>query len=608
MEHTLGGVLWRLGGVLALVLANGFFVAAEFSIVTVRKTRIDQLIAEGHRGARAVRRAISAPDNYIAATQLGITMASLALGWIGEPALASLIQPAFAFLPTTIAETTAHSVSVAIAFAIVTALHIVLGELAPKTIALERAEATALLVVKPTELFMKAFSPFIRLLNGTGQAVVNVLGMRGSGKHAMVHSEEELKMLVTASQEAGVLEEQEEQMLHRVFAFADLTAGQVMIPRTEVVAIPADATRDQIVALVAPGHAHLPVYRGDLDHVIGMLHVTDLLRAMIVPGGEINVAALAREVLTVPETLGADDLLAEMRRRGVREALVIDEYGGTAGLVTFESLMGRIVGDLASGPAARRGSSCCRTARPTSTDWCSSTTSTSASACTSTPRPTRRSAGSCSAPRTPAAVGDTIEVDGRRMRVVALDGIRVATVWLSKPSGADEPAPPRRARRRETDGSNFREATPGLREKDRIPQQSAVRILPCQLVVSLAASLSPGRYDERRHAAQHLLIIRFVPRILEHLAVPDHAILVDDEHGALGDALEADHVLVEHAVVANHLLVVVAQQREIQVLLILKRLQREERVGADAEHLRLGLAQLRPSSRGTCTSPAGRRC
>jgi len=442
MEHTLSGVLWRLGGVVALVLANGFFVAAEFSIVTVRKTRIDQLIAEGHRGARAVRRAISAPDNYIAATQLGITMASLALGWIGEPALASLVQPAFAFLPATIAETTAHSVSVAIAFAIVTALHIVLGELAPKTIALERAEATALLVVKPTELFMKAFSPFIRLLNGTGQAVVNVFGLRGSGKHAMVHSEAELKMLVTASQEAGVLEEQEEQMLHRVFAFADLTAGQVMIPRTEVVAIPADATRDEIVALVAPGHAHLPVYRGDLDHVVGMLHVTDLLRAMVAPGGVINVAALAREVFTVPETLGADDLLAELRRRGVREALVIDEYGGTAGLVTFESLMGRIVGDLASGAG--------RAARIEMLPDGSSNINGLVLVHDVNERfglhidaATYKTVGGfvlgCLGRR--PRVGDTIEVNGRRMRVAALDGIRVATVWLSKRSPADEAGP-----------------------------------------------------------------------------------------------------------------------------------------------------------------------
>jgi CBS domain containing-hemolysin-like protein len=236
-------VFWRLAAVLALVLANGFFVAAEFSIVAVRKTRVDQLVAEHQRGARAVRRAVTSPDSYIAATQLGITMASLGLGWIGEPAVAALIQPLLAFLPTSLADATAHSVSVALAFALVTSLHIVLGELAPKTIALERAESTALLVVTPTELFMRVFAPFIRLLNGTGQAVVRAFGLRSTGGHGMVHSEEELKMLVTASQEAGVLEETEEQMLHRVFGFADLTAGQVMVPRTELIAVAASMSR-----------------------------------------------------------------------------------------------------------------------------------------------------------------------------------------------------------------------------------------------------------------------------------------------------------------------------------------------------------------------------
>src|SRR5437870_5038856 len=192
-------IAWRLAALAALVCANGFFVAAEFSIVTVRKTRVDQLIAEGHSAARAVRRAVSAPDRYIAATQLGITMASLGLGWMGEPALASVIQPTLGILPAQIAEATAHSISVAISFAIITALHIVLGELAPKTIALERSEATALWVVRPTEIFMKVFWVFIRMLNGTGRAVVNVLGLPSRGGHAMVHSEDELKMLVTAS-------------------------------------------------------------------------------------------------------------------------------------------------------------------------------------------------------------------------------------------------------------------------------------------------------------------------------------------------------------------------------------------------------------------------
>ena len=436
MDQSLAGIAWRLGGVLALVLANGFFVAAEFSIVAVRKTRIDQLIAEGHRGARAVRRAVTGPDNYIAATQLGITMASLGLGWVGEPALASFIQPGLAFLPARIAEATAHSIAVAIAFAIVTALHIVLGELAPKTIALQHAEATALLVVKPTELFMKLFWPFIRLLNGMGSAVVNLLGMRGSGKHAMVHSEEELKMLVTASQEAGVLEEREEEMLHRVFGFADLTAGQVMVPRTELVAVPVDATRDEVVSLIARyDHTRLPVYRGDLDHVIGILHVTDLLKA-IAANGDVNAAALAREALTVPETLGADDLLVDMRRRGVREALVIDEYGGTAGLVTFESLVARIVGDLGRGGAGRPKIELLPDGS-THIDGLALVTDVNERFGLRIDATTYTTVGGFVLGRLGRRprMGDVIDVNGRRMRVEAIDGIRVAKVWLSRPKG-----------------------------------------------------------------------------------------------------------------------------------------------------------------------------
>src|SRR5260221_839330 len=340
MEQSLAVTSWRLAGLVALVCANGLFVAAEFSIVTVRKTRVDQLIAEGHRGARSVRRAVTAPDRYIAATQLGITMASLGLGWLAEPALAAVFEPALSFLPSHLAAATAHSIAVAIAFAIITAAEIVFGELTPKWIALERPEATALWLVKPVEIFLRVMSPFIRVVHGTAQGVIKLLGFAGADHRAMVHSEEELKMLVTASQEAGVLEEQEEQMLHRVFGFADLTAGQVMIPRTELVAVAAETPlRELIVQIRHRPHTRLPVYRTDLDDVVGMLHATDLLRALAPGEPKATAGSLAREVLTVPVTLGADDLLAEMRRRRAREALVIDEYGGNAGLVTFESLM-----------------------------------------------------------------------------------------------------------------------------------------------------------------------------------------------------------------------------------------------------------------------------
>jgi len=328
----------------------------------------------------------------------------------------------------------AVGVAVAVAFALVTALHIVLGELAPKTIALERYEKTALLVVKPTELFMRAFWPFIRLLNGMGRAVDGVIGLRGSGGHAMVHSEEELKMLVTASQEAGVLEEQEEQMLHRVFGFADLTAGQVMVPRTEVVAIAADASGDALLQQISrSGYSTLPVFRNDLDNVVGMLTAMDVIKALATGRRDVTAASIAREALTVPETMAADDLLTSMRQRAVREALVIDEYGGTAGLVTFEYLMERIVGDLGGEAGAERmtvladGSA--------DADGLTLVTDINARFGLHIDEATYTTLGGYVMGRIGrrARVGDTIEVEGRRMRVNALDGLRGARVWISKP-------------------------------------------------------------------------------------------------------------------------------------------------------------------------------
>jgi putative hemolysin len=434
MELTLAATLWRLAAVLALVLANGFFVAAEFSIVTVRKTRIEQLIAEGHRGARAVRRAVSNPDPFIAATQLGITMASIGLGWIGEPALAGMVLPAIVFLPVGVAEATAHTIAATIAFAFITALHIVLGELAPKTIALDKAEATALIVVKPTELFMKAFWPFIRVLNGTGRAVVRMLGLKSEGGHSMVHSEAELKMLVTASQEAGVLEEQEEQMLHRVFGFADLTAGQVMIPRTELVAVAADTPLRDVMKQFGQGsHTRLPVYREHLDDVVGIVHVTDILKALAAGETEVNAGALAREALTVPVTLGADDLLAEMRRRRAREGLVIDEYGGTAGLVTFESLMERIIGEI----PGERGAQTRTTLRADGSadiDGLALVGDVNEQFGLHLDDDMYTTIGGYVLGRLGrrARVGDMLDVESRKMRVESVDGLRVAKVWLSR--------------------------------------------------------------------------------------------------------------------------------------------------------------------------------
>ena len=422
-----------LMAIFALVFANGFFVAAEFALVTVRKTRIDQLVAEGHRGARTVRRALSDPDSYIAATQLGITMASLGLGWVGEPALASAIEPAFRVLGTYVSVATAHTAAVLISFAIITALHIVLGELAPKSVALQYSEPVALLVAKPTDLFMRFFWPFIKVLNGLGNLVVRSMGLKPPSGHAMVHSEEELKMLVTASQEAGVLEEEEEQMLHRVFAFSDLTAGQIMVPRTEMVALPVDSPLSVVAEIVGRGgHARLPVYGRNLDDIVGVLHVTDLFRLVVIGQPPADLSGVARDAFTVPETMSADDLLSEMRQRHTAVAIVIDEFGGTAGLVTFAGLMERIVGEVGPGGGDTRitvladGSALI--------DGLALVADINAQFGLHIDEEKYNTIGGYVLGRLVrrARVGDRFDVERRALRVEALDGLRVERVFLSK--------------------------------------------------------------------------------------------------------------------------------------------------------------------------------
>jgi CBS domain containing-hemolysin-like protein len=271
---------------------------------------------------------------------------------------------------------------------------------------------------------------------------VNLLGLRSRGGHALVHSEEELKMLVTASQEAGVLEEQEEQMLHRVFGFADLTAGQVMIPRTELAAVAVDAPRGVILEQIAKtDQPSIPVYRNDVDNILGMLQVNDVVKALA-SGAEVNAGVLAREAITVPETLTADDLLAALRKRGVREAIVIDEYGGTAGLVTLEGLMERIVGDL-GGTLGAGGRIMVQPDGSAEIEGLALVTDVNEQFDLKIDEGTYTTVGGYVLGRLGrrARVGDAIEVGRRTMRVTALDGLRVAKVWLSTPAeeGSDQP-------------------------------------------------------------------------------------------------------------------------------------------------------------------------
>jgi putative hemolysin len=338
-----------LTAIILLVLLNGFFVATEFALVAVRKSRIEQLVAEGHRSARAVKNALEHLDTYIAATQLGITMASLALGWLGEPALAHLVEPLLgALLPAAWIGASSHAVAVAISFALITTLHIVLGELAPKGLALQKPEATALAVAIPTSIFLRIFRPFIMVLNGTGNLVLRLMGLRTGGAEEQVHSVEELRYLVRASGAAGIIDTAEEEIAGRALFLGDIHAHNVMIPRTEMNSVPTTITREALFDLAGrEKHVRFPVYGDNSDDIRGIVYLTDVLAWQSTHRNEqLAVTAVMRKPLFVPESITGDRLLAQMRAARTHTCIVVDEFGGVAGLITLQDLLERIVGDI----------------------------------------------------------------------------------------------------------------------------------------------------------------------------------------------------------------------------------------------------------------------
>jgi putative hemolysin len=348
MEETLLSDLIRLLMVLVLVLANAFFVAAEFSLVSVRKTRIAELVALGNPAAIWVQRAIENPDSVIAATQLGITLSSLGLGWIGEPALSHLILPVVELFPVTVQSGISHGISAGIAFALITFLHVVAGELAPKSIALQDPEKTSLFVGRPTVLTELVFKPAIWVLNGAGNALLRLVGVQPARGHLLVHSVEELKMIVDASMEGGTVEVGESEMLHAIFDLSALTVRQVLVPRTEMIAVEAGAPLEQVVELSMENpYTKFPVYEDDLDQIIGVVHLREVLIAMRDPDHHDRRARdLCREAIYVPESISVNRLLGEFRLRRQHIAIALDEFGGTAGLVTLEDLLEEIVGEV----------------------------------------------------------------------------------------------------------------------------------------------------------------------------------------------------------------------------------------------------------------------
>ena len=329
--------------VILLVLANGFFVASEFALVGVRRSRIETLAESGSRNAARLLGLLDNLNAYISATQLGITMASLALGWIGEPAIAHMLE---APLRGRVSEVTLHTISLAVAFTIITFLHIVLGELAPKTMALERAERVALAIAWPLQAFYKVFQWPIRLLDWAGTRTVRLFGLHPTSSHASVYTEDELRRLVDVSRQSGHIEAEEQQIINRIFDFTDAEVREAMVPRTEIEALPVTATLEEArAAFRSTGYSRLPVYRGRLDDIVGLIFRKDLDMGQASLEG-FDLSKLARTPVFIPAAASLGDALKQMQSTRVHFVFVLDEHGGIEGILTLEDLLEEIVGEI----------------------------------------------------------------------------------------------------------------------------------------------------------------------------------------------------------------------------------------------------------------------
>lgn len=339
-------VAGKLLAVGALVVLNAFFVAAEFALVGARRTRLEEMAQRGDRKALLAQRAQKSLDRYISATQLGITLTSLGLGWIGEPALAGLMQRALSWMPGNSEVVAGHGIAIALAFTIITALHIILGELVPKALALLYPEKISTWVAAPLIGFAWVMAGPIAVLNGTANRLLRLLKVPPPGEQERLHSPEEIRMLVEQSQEGGTLGKEDARLLEGVFEFSEKTAQEVMTPRTQMVALERDVTVEAAADVVAQARrSRYPVFVESLDDIVGVVHAKDILTAVRQQPGS-RIGAVMRPPLFVPGTREVEDVLADMKRLKVHLAMVLDEYGGTAGLVTMEDLLEEIVGDI----------------------------------------------------------------------------------------------------------------------------------------------------------------------------------------------------------------------------------------------------------------------
>lgn len=432
--------VWNWLALAGLLALNAFFVAAEYAMVRVRKTRLEELARRGAGGAKQALTIVGNLDRYIATTQLGITMAGIALGWVGEPALSSVLGSWLAWPLHALDEGARRAISAIVSLLCVTFVTVVVSELLPKSLSIQFTEPI-LLTVSPVVVFMGAvFAPVIGLLNVSANGLLRLLGVRPAPASEGVYTVEELKLMVQASEESGVLEDSEREMLHAVFDLGDLTAHDLMVPRTEIVAVPADTPLPDLVNLCLQyPHSRFPVYEADLDHIVGIVHAKDLVRAQAAPSASLTARALMRETLFVPDTLNVNQLLQQLRTKRQHLAIVLDEYGGTAGLVTLKDLIERIVGEVndsfdpASLPQIQR--------RPDGAaliDGLTNIETVNAALGLTLSDPYYNTLGGLLMGRLGrmAKVGDVVDVDGLQFRVDGIDGLRIARITLLK-----KPAP-----------------------------------------------------------------------------------------------------------------------------------------------------------------------
>ncbi len=416
----------------ALVLLNGFFTAAEFAFVKIRASRLETLARRGNVFAKSARYVANNIDAYLSLTQLGITTASLGLGWVGEPAVASMLRPLLLQIGIG-SEAAVHSLAFAVAFLSITFVHIVLGELAPKLIAIQRTEGIALAVAMPLQVLRIVFYPALWLLNASSNALLGLLGLGAAGREGLVHSEEELRIILAESARVGAVSGSKRRLLENVFNYSGKTAKEVMLPRAEIAYVSLARTwPENLQILRSTHHTRYPLCTLGLDHVVGMVHIKDLFEGGTDVTSSEDLLKKKREILFVPESCAADELQRQFQQKRMHMAVVVDEYGGTAGLVTLEDLLEELVGEIQD-EFDRESPKIQKTAEGQILDGLLQVTEVNAKLGLGLEESDARTVGGYITEELGriAHVGDRVTVNGREIRVVEMKGRRVAKVVVA---------------------------------------------------------------------------------------------------------------------------------------------------------------------------------